>query len=555
MTAMKRKITAYSAAGALALAFCTGIFAPQEAKAQLIGPCPSPLMPPPCIIFDYKKLADLAREHANQLQKLRDMAEQAKQTAENAKSIGSSIASVQRLAEANIAIGGSDTFSNMAQETMDGTMQSFATRMYGGRGTSADDNIEITNQRTEEDVRANVDAYATALTANTLVNQSHKRLVCLSRASAKTTDLRQDWAINSQVKLEMTRIEAQKSHLMTIYMQNASVDLASRTKVDQPQQVRMGSTNSAPAVPARSPAWNMQEDLSRIEGLIRSTLAALSIARGSDTVRTDAAAVQARYENLDNAREQALANFRRGAYRWNASRANSIVDITLSELNRMDSNMAALRERPISQLSGAFRDRNIDADAMMQNDVDPRQFIGTWGDPLKNKNTLDLANGLLDGRLDNWVDGGDDNDEYRDLLLAYNEARLEEAWMRNYASESATIADNINGIVEEESGKLGYELTPGNVQARLEELVAEANALGQQIQQSGEAVPIQRATRTLNAINALLNGQPSTPAPTQPSTPNAVPTSPSPAPTSPTIPDLEDPRNPTWPPPNGVQQR
>ena len=80
MTVMKRKITAYSAAGALALAFCTGIYAPQEAKAQLIGPCPSPLMPPPCIIFDYKKLADLAREHANQLQKLKDMAEQAKQS-------------------------------------------------------------------------------------------------------------------------------------------------------------------------------------------------------------------------------------------------------------------------------------------------------------------------------------------------------------------------------------------------------------------------------------------------------------------------------------------
>ena len=555
MTAMKRKITAYSAAGALALAFCTGIFAPQEAKAQLIGPCPSPLMPPPCIIFDYKKLADLAREHANQLQKLRDMAEQAKQTAENAKSIGGSIASVQRLAEADIAIGGSDTFSTMAQDTMGGTMQSFAARMYGGRGTSADDNIEVTNRRTEEDVRANVDAYATALTANTLVNQSHKRLVCLGRASTKTTDLRQDWAINSQVKLEMTRIEAQKSHLMTVYMQNASVDLASRTKPDQPQEVRMGSTNSAPAVPARSPAWSMQEDLSRIEGLIRSTLAALSIARGSDTVRTDAAAVQARYENLDNAREQALANFRRGAYRWNAGRASSIVDITLSELNRMDSSMAALRERPISQLSGAFRDRNIDANAMMQNDVDPRQFIGTWGDPLKNKNTLDLANGLLDGRLDNWIDGDDDNDEYRDLLLAYNEARLEEAWMRNYASESATIADNINGIVEEESANLGYDLTSANVQARLEALVAEANALGQQIQQSGEAVPIQRATMTLNAINALLNGQTATPSPTQPTSPNTVPTSPSPTPTSPTIPDLEDPRNPTWPPPDGVQPR
>tara|TARA_B000000460_G_scaffold233297_1_gene192894 strand:- start:715 stop:2376 length:1662 start_codon:yes stop_codon:yes gene_type:complete len=547
MSVMKRKITAYSAAGALALAFCTGIYAPQEAKAQLIGPCPSPLMPPPCIIFDYKKLADLAREHANQLQKLKDMAEQAKQTAENAKSIGGSIASVQRLQSAGVAIGEGDTFSDMARDSMQSTVQTFSNSLYGGEALGADGYSNVVDKRNEEDVRANVDAYATALTANTLVNQSHKRLVCLGRASTKTTDLRQDWAINSQVKLEMTRIEAQKSHLLTVYMENAAVDLAVNSRLDQPQGVVLGRTNSAPAVPSRSPAWDMQSELARIEGLIRTTLAALSIARGSDTVRTDAAAVQARYENLDNAREQALANFRRGALRWDSRRANSIVDITLSELNRMDSSMAALRERPISQLGGAFRDRNIDADAMMQNDVDPRQFIGTWGDPLKNKNTLDMANGLLDGRLDDWIDGDDDNDEYRDLLLAYNEARLEEAWMRNYASEAAKVSDNINAIVSQESEDLGYDLTAANAQKRLEDLVAQANALGQQIQQTGEDVPTQRAARSLDAINRLLNGQNTSPAPSQPGAPNVVPTT---APEEPELPNPRDPRNPGWPPVN-----
>jgi hypothetical protein len=217
----------------------------------------------------------------------------------------------------------------------------------------------------------------------------------------------------------------------------------------------------------------------------------------------------------------------------------------------MDTSLAALRERPISELSGAFRDRNIDAASMMENDVDPRQFIGTWGDPLKNKNTLDLANSLLDGRLDDWIDGGDNNDEYRDLLLAYNDARLEEAWMRNYASEAAKVSDNINGIVTEESEKLGFDLTAGNVQNRLEALVAQANELGLQIQQSGEGVPTQRAAQTLERIKRLINGQASTPAPSQTGTPNTVPTTPGSIPTNPaTLPDPTDPREGGWPPGN-----
>ena len=551
--AMKRKITAYSAAGALALAFCTGIFAPQEARAQLIGPCPSPLMPPPCIIFDYKKLADLAREHANQLQKLKDMAEQAKQTAENAKSIGGSIASVGQLSLGDISVGGPESLSEMAGDSLGGTMSNFAATMYGGTGMSADENAALAGKRQEERARANVDTLATALSANALVEQSSKRLVCLGKATTKTTDLRQDWAINSQVRLELVRLQAQKGHLLSVYMENEAVEAAANSRPNMPQEVAMGSVNSAPAVPTRSPAWNMQEELSRIEGLIRSTLAALSIARGADTVREDAAAVQARYENLDNAREQALANFRRGAQRWSGRYANTVVNATLAELARMDSSMAALRERPIGQLSGAFRERNIDAARMMENDVDPRQFIGTWGDPLKNKNTLDLANGLLDGRLDNYVDGDDDNDEFRDLLLAYNEARLEEAWMREYASEAGRVSDNINGIVDEETENVGYQLTSENAQQRLEELVQQANALGQQIQQTGEAVPIQRATTTLDAINRLLNGQPGpAPAPVEDLTPTPTPTA---SPTNPVVPipnprDPRDPRDPNGPPIN-----
>ncbi len=529
-----------------------GAFWSTAAHAQLIGPCPSPLMPPPCIVFDYKKLADMAREHAQQVERLQDMVKTVQETKATADSISGAIDGVMSLQGAgiNVAPGEGETFSEMASGGFSQTVQSFGARLYDEPGGGTDSLKQTAARRNDEAVSANVDALAMSLQAREYAKGSEKRMFCLSKAANTSQDLRGDWAINSQMRLELLRQQTQRDQLFSVYLQNVSVQKALSAPIEQGENVRLGRTNDAPAVPARSPAWGMQDRLEDIEAMIRSTLLALNIAQGVETVREDAQAVQDRYENAETRREQALNNFRNRARSWDSRRANYIVDTTISELNRIDTQLAALRERPIGQLSGAFRDRNIDAAAMMENDVDPRQFIGTWGDPLKNKITLDMANSLLDGRLDNYIDGDDDNDEYRDLLLAYNEARLEEAWMRNYASEASDVADQVNAIAAEESESAGYTLSPEAARQKLQELIAEANQLGQQIQQTGEEVPTNQAAAVLQNINNLLNGQPAE-APSSPgTTPNSVP-NPSPSPTIP--PDLErdprDPRNPLGPPP------
>jgi hypothetical protein len=238
------------------------------------------------------------------------------------------------------------------------------------------------------------------------------------------------------------------------------------------------------------------------------------MARGIANVRRDGRSVIERHQNAERRREQTIQNFRRQAANWTRN-PSIVVNTTISELNRIDSQLAALRQRPIGQLSGAFRERNIDVQAMMQNDVDPRQFIGTWGDPLKNQITLDMANSLLRGRLDDYIDGDNDNDAYREAVIALNNARLEEAWMRTYAAEVGQSIEDVNRIAAEESEGLGYTITEEAVQAQLQQLITEANQIAQQIQQTGEAVPTQQAARILSSINEAVNP----PAPSSPSAP------------------------------------
>lgn len=523
-------------------AMASGILWAQPASAQLIGPCPSPFMPTPCITFDFGRLAQMAQEHAQQIQRLQEMVNQVKEAKAATDSIAGSIDQVKGMVDAGIDIAPGDggSLTNLNVSNFSATVQDFGKRFYNDAGAGVGETENVMKQREIEQIAANADAMAFATQAREYAASSEKRLYCLSQVSQSSQDLRGDWAVNSQARLEILRQQAQRDQLLSMYLKTVSIKAVEDSSVEQGEEIVLGQTNAPPAAPARSPAWDMQDRLEDIETLIRSAVLAFNIAEGIKTVKGDAKSVQDRYQNAETAREQALNAFRQRAYSWSRSRAPQIVDITVSELNRIDSQLAALRERPISQLSGAFKERNIDAAAMMQNDVDPRQFIGTWGDPLKNKITLDMANNLLDGRLDDWIDGGDDNDEYRDLLLAYNEARLEEAWMRNYASEVGTVSDEINAIEAQESNNLGYAISPEAVKKNIDALVSEANRLAQQIQKEGEDVPTSQAAATLKNIqNILSGGGPAaaspTPTPdpvTNPVVPNPIPTTvPNPIPT------------------------
>jgi len=480
----------------------------RPAQAVVIGGiCPTPFYAGPCIIFDYKRLAEMAKTRAKQVEALQDMKTQVDETKQNAEAIGKSIAAIPRISPADIAIGDGSTFTSMTGSTHSQLMSSFSDRMFGGEDLSIDEQTTYYTQRREEDMRANSDALATALTAPFLAEQSRRRMVCLGKAAQKTTDLRGDWAVNTQIKLELARQNAQKNHLLSAYLSNSAVELANNSAMNQPKTVRHGQVNGPVSTPSRSPAWDLQDQLEAVEGLIRTTMTALAIAEAAKTVVQDADSIEQRYENAKASRDKALAKFQTRARSWSSKRATTIVNTTLNRLTAMDAQLAAARSKPLSQLTKEFRDRNINV-AEMTNpeiDVDPRQFIGTWSDPIKFKLTRDLANSLLSRELDDYIDGDDDNDEFRELVYEYNDARFEEAWLRPYAEEARLLASQTTNVIKEESDTEGYSLTPEAARARLQELVSQANSLGQQIQQTGETAAMAQAAGTLKNINDVLN--------------------------------------------------
>lgn len=503
----RKKILRVALTSTVLLGLGSGVMWTSAANAQLIGPCPSPLMPPPCIIFDYKRLAELSQEHAQQVQRLQEMVKQVQETKATAESLGGAVNSVQSMVSAagNIAPGEGSSLTTITTSNFRGTVDNFASALYDNPGGGIDAESATAEARRRELIAANTDGIAMSMAIRADLENSHKRMVCLGKVAQSSQDARGDWAVNTQVKIEVLRQQTQRDQLLTTVLQSSSVGKVMGSTSGQGEEVSTGTVNAPPPLPPRNPAWEKRDTLRKIATIIQTLAAARILIDGIDNVRRDGKSVIDRYQNVETRREQALNNFRQRAAQWSGGSANIVVDTTVAELNRIDSQMAALRSQPIGSLSGAFQERNIDVNAMVQNDVDPRQFIWTWADPMKNRITLDMANTLLRGRLDNLIDGDRENDEYREMVIALNDARLEEAWMRTYAQEAGNSINVVNAIADEESVSLGYKMDKASVDKNLAELVAQANQLAQEIQQSGDPAATQQAANLLNQINSTVN--------------------------------------------------
>lgn len=493
-------------ATALALGACA-IGSP--ASAQIISPClilGSPL-PPPCITTDIKKLKDIATQVQQQIQQVREIQNTVQQTKASVQSIGEDIEGLASMKDVKLKIGGNPLATAMSAVNFNGTASKFAQSMFAPVKSGLDKDAAKEQQRFAETVRSNVDAYATSMMSSKMIEDSSKRMICLGRALGNSGNLRMDWAINAQVKLEISRQEMQKNELLAMLLSNRAVQAAASIQPNVGQQAALGPAARGAAPAARGIGWDLQSQLSEVEGKIRSTLVGLTLAKAITDVAGDAKSVQQSYANSKLKMDQAYNAFVSQASVWNRGAASYIVSTAMNNLSAIDAQMAALRSQPVGQLGGAFQARGIDAAAMAAVDVDPRQFIGTWGDPLKTKTVDSLSSNLLKGQLDRYISGGTAEKQFTDLLRSYNDARLEEAWMRNDLDSAKDVFDQLNALSKEESAKSGYAMTPDAAKAELEKLIAQANTLGQQIQQTGEQIPIERATGTLNTIKALLGGQ------------------------------------------------
>lgn len=480
------------------------------AQAQMIGPCPSPASPAPCIIFDYKKLTDIATMVAQEKQKIQGAIDQITELKSAGESFGASLAgNIMIGSEAVMEPNNPDNYSLVPLGTVEKMSNDIARVVYaGGSDGVSSDKATVTDAARDKLAQgANTNAFSVANQSCRMAKQSIRKIKELEEATKKSKDFRGDWLANSQIKLETSRILAQKNYLFSTWLeQQASEAAHNADKTLTPTQTNSSYGPSAPAA-AVDPAWAKNKLMEEIGNRIQELLNSASLAKSATQVLDMLKGQVTDHEASVTKKDAALAALRAAAVQWvresGKGSADQIVNAVLSGLTNMDSQLAAIRARDISTLSREFELRNIDVAKMTSSDVDPRQFIGTWGDPLKTKLTLDMSNAMLKGSLDSMIEGDDDNDQFRNLVYAYNDARLEEAWKRQIADEAKPLIVETGDIVSEEDEGAGLKLTDdAAVTAEITRLVAEANALAQQVAQS----PDEKAKAEAAAIVKLIQG-------------------------------------------------
>lgn len=545
---------------AAAIAASGAALVPGTAHAQLISPClvlGSPL-PPPCITFDYKKLADIATQNAHELKKIQETVNtirQAKAATEGIVSQAKQLTSfdlpkIDVAGELGTVIGG---VTSQATGRMTKIADDFGKKMFSGTD-GVDANGTATRARAAIMVDANTSAFAYAVAAPEQAKEADKRYCKLAKKMQKSADLRTDWAINSEIKLELMNARARQSYLMSEFLKLQAANGVAGGKTGPTIRTalpRIGLAASAIAIKAVVDAVPRDQSgkVGQLQDLLaraQSVMGSLSVVQMTSSIQGTLQGVIDDYTATAQRKAQNLAQLGAGAAQWrsNSGRGSSAntVSATQASLASIDAQLAALRAQPINTLTGAFATRNIDVNAMLQSDVDPRQFIGTWTDPLKVQTTCSMVAGLLSGTLKGTIkgslncpsntsqapSGSGDQFKFYQAVYDYNDARLEEAWKKVYADEARVKLAETTQMIAEENTKQGEKVTDSAVIAELQEIVANANSLGQQISAGTDDGSKARAAEILTSLNTLVQG--GTGLPVVDVTANPAPPAPNPAP-------------------------
>ena len=486
-------------------------------------------MPPPCIIVDGKKLLDIAKQHAQEIQKIQETVNTIKQAKAATDTI---IAEVRDPLKMTLRIVNADTNTGPIFPKISGDIAALAQKtsdqLFSGSSGTADETQATDTKRRVLAKDANAEAYAYGVQKTTEGEKTNTRLAELSQKACKSKDLRGDWAANSEIKLEIMTLREQQAYLLTSFLRLQSANNAVSMPKAMPTAFQSGKISSiaSAAVPAISKSLKVGE-LIDIVSTARSIMGSLGVVQMTGSVQQTLNGVVADYQNTVDRKANLTAQLYSAAQRWsNASgrgSAQNTVSVILNALNQMDIQQAAVRAQPIETLAGAFATRNIDAATLMQSDVDPRQFIGTWTDPLKYKNTLDLSNSLLqrNGLLDSSITGRGD-DELRQLVYDYNDVRLEEAWKKvlvdgdpndpvNNPGARAQLAQAA-GTISEENALQGSTVDEASATKQLQDLVQKANALGGDISSGEDDGAKTQAADLLKQLQDLVGGGTSLPA-------------------------------------------
>lgn len=512
-----------------------GLLVAQEASAQIVSPCMiigSP-MPPPCIVMDYKKISDAATKYAQEAQKVKAKFEEVKGWTDTQKIMGkiNEALNTPTLVGKQVYQGMPQSVDGVGATTTFAQAKSGTVKFFGEGDASSDTVTGIVNTRNKAMRETSVDGLALAYQKGAVLQAATDDAKRIKMAACKSVDLRTDWAVNSEAKRALTQARTTQNYLWQQYLQIYSTTQVARMPVNQGTASLPASTATGGAV---APADN--GDMARLQRIAALALEAESIinllgtSRSADQLQTmvdsiknDCTDVGVRKANLD---AQLPIKAQEWACHADKCRNGSIIQSSMkTALSRWETQMSALRSQPISSLGAEFQKRGLDVNALMQANVDPRQMIGTWSDPLKYDMLTSIANNLSKGKrdqynqgssLDKYIDGSGDERAFAQMLYDWEDVRQEQAWKfaaringeegtGGSCTEAAFTDSQIGGLKADAQKDSQTKLTQAEVTTRLKAIAQEGDQLGAALTQSTDQNTIDAARGQLAGLQEVLN--------------------------------------------------
>lgn len=511
---MKRnRIIRLLAASGAAVVASVGFSAP--ANALLFTPCTligAPWAPPPCIVMDYKKISDIATQVALTKKRIEDTINTVQQAKATTQGMVSDVRSLTDL-KLQFDVPRIDTnmgplFSGL-KGNLTGLAQKTGEAIYAGVDATTDSVAAANSQRRALVLDSATEAYAYGMTRTSESEESSTKVKNLYGKACKAKDLRSDLAANSDIKLELITAQTRNAELLTAYLKMKSATAAGSTRVAGSKTVSAGSvvgtlTSAVKLIDESAKVRSLIDLVTKAQGIMGS----LQVVEMSNAAKKELQDVIVDYEGTVRARDQKILDMRNMASRW-GTRCRTLADTVLTQLNNMNSGKVALSQQEISTLiaNKAFSVRGMTEDhvaSLLSNDVDPRQFLGSWADVTKYEDARALAKSLGKGQFDSCVDDkdGDRVDDLMDMVGGYsyenknvpknspsryvfvsgvNDLMLEEAWKKVYADQARQSLAELEATAAGENQQAGVNITPELAAAKLNEIIAQVNGLNSDI--------------------------------------------------------------------------
>ena len=357
-----------------------------------IPPCPTMFMPPPCLVMDFGKIGRMVTQVKQEADKVRQITASVQKFQSAGQSLGNSltgaVAAAKSLPQVSLTgflqpIKGLESQVNSMVTNLPSAIELASTQLV----------VDATGKRPAGQsalVRAtNSAAWAAAVATKSTEPDTARRMVSdLTGDAGAAKSLRDDFAVNSRVRLELLRQRLVGDTLLATLAQARAAHAAMKVRNPKPMQKWTQSTAVVSSViGVASEVFPKVAELERLAGAATRIAASAALVDQIRDAQAGLVAVgqfslEANQSKLQAA--QNLLNVATAIGSRNVSRGTAIASAITSRLSAVSSlYQTAMSGGEASALSMA-KLRGLSA-LDLRLGVNPTTIIGTWGDPMKDE--------------------------------------------------------------------------------------------------------------------------------------------------------------------------